>query len=66
MFSMTLFEPVLEIREPVGAVVEVEVSGDLLNGDPLETVTIGDEGVTLCPDPECRNTRSGFYPVKIP
>ncbi len=58
--------PAVEIRGPVDVVAEVEVSSDLSIWDPLETVTIGDEGVMLCPDSASQNARSVFYRLKLP
>ncbi len=58
--------PVLEIRGPVGAVVEAQVSNDLLIWDSLETVTVGDEGVIMCPDPQSQNAGRGFYRLVLP
>jgi hypothetical protein len=58
--------PLVEVRGPVGAVVEVEVSGDLAIWDPLETVAIGDDGVAECPDSVSRNARQSFYRLKLP
>ncbi len=58
--------PAVEVRGPVGAIAEVEVSSDLLNWDPLETVTIGDDGVMLCPDSASQNTTQSFYRLNIP
>lgn len=58
--------PVVEVRGPVGAVAELEVSSDLSIWDPLETVTVGDEGVMVCPDSVSQNVGSMFYRLKVP
>lgn len=58
--------PVVEIRGPLGAVVDAEVSTNLLDWDPLETVTVGDEGVMLCPDSASQNAAQAFYRLNIP
>lgn len=58
--------PIVEIHGLSGMVVDPEVSEDLLLWDPLETVTLGEDGVTVCPDPGGQNTLRGFYRLRIP
>ena len=58
--------PAIEIRGPVGAVAEVEVSGDLVNWDPLETATIGENGVMVCPDSVSQGAKNMYYRLKQP
>ncbi|MEQ1858507.1 MAG: kelch repeat-containing protein [Chthoniobacteraceae bacterium] len=58
--------PVVEVRGEVGAVVAAEVSADLSVWDPLEAVTIDDEGVALCPDSVSQNATQSFYRLRIP
>jgi len=58
--------PLIEVRGPVGSVVEIEVSSDLITWDPFETLTITDEGVMSCPDAVSQNAQQMFYRVKAP
>jgi hypothetical protein len=58
--------PVVEIRGLDGVVIDAEVSGDLSIWDPLGTITLGEDGVCLCPDPESQNSPQGFYRLVIP
>jgi hypothetical protein len=58
--------PVVEIRGPVGVVVDAEVSSDLSTWDTLDTVTIDDDGVALCPDSVSQNAKQSFYRLKYP
>jgi hypothetical protein len=58
--------PLIEVRGPVGSVVEIEVSSDLITWDLFETLTITDEGVLSCPDTISQNAKQMFYRVKSP
>jgi DNA invertase Pin-like site-specific DNA recombinase len=62
----------LQVLEPaalelsLAAVADVEVSSNLLDWDPLETTTVGDDGVMLCPDAASQNASQVFYRLKLP
>jgi hypothetical protein len=47
-------------------VADIEVSNDNSLWDPIDTVTIGDEGVVECPDPTSQNAPQGFYRLQLP
>jgi len=58
--------PVVEVQGEVGVVADLEVSANFSDWDPLDTVTIGDEGVVLCPDTVSQGFPQSFYRLRSP
>ncbi|MGJ8639521.1 MAG: kelch repeat-containing protein [Opitutaceae bacterium] len=58
--------PMVEVQGEIGVSVAVEVSSDLKIWDPLDTVTITDEGVLQCPDTVSQGAQSTFYRLVTP
>ncbi len=58
--------PIVEVQGEAGTTVDLEVSSDLVTWDPLETLTIDEEGMVQCPDTVSQNASGVFYRLQIP
>ncbi|MDA0767210.1 MAG: putative Ig domain-containing protein [Verrucomicrobia bacterium] len=58
--------PLLEIRGVVGVVADLEVTNDFSLWDPIDTVTIGEDGVVVCPDPTSQSAPQSYYRLRVP
>lgn len=58
--------PLLEIRGVVGVVADLEVTNDFSLWDPIETVTIGEDGVVVCPDLTSQSAPQSYYRLQVP
>lgn len=58
--------PVVEVRGLAGVVANLEVSTDWLVWDPVDTVTLDENGVSQCPDTAGTGAPHGFYRVIVP
>jgi hypothetical protein len=57
--------PVLEILGDAGATADIEVTDDLVEWGILDTITVGEDGVLLYPDPQGKEAQRGSYRLLI-
>ena len=47
-------------------VADLEVTNDFSLWDPIDTVTIGEDGVVVCPDPTSQSAPQSYYRLRVP